>query len=713
MKATLIASLLACAGLSQACVANAANSAKPVEEDHVVVTSAASSKDSTTTKTSSKVSVTTKDGNIVAVCEADSPSVFTINKDGNVTVTGAASDSKDHKVYVVSPKGKHELKTSGKSFKVILEKDGEPRIVELKPGEGVGQTLSSKGSGGATWTVKGDDGKVFELKGLSKGGGTGVWTSKGDDVEILDLKSLPKGTFELKGMPKGEFVVKGFPEGKAKFFSSDDDHLVFVAPDGDFDWKQYVPEDARKWIDKDMNIEFKKSPDGNVFFFEGEGESPKVRGFAFKNDDRDAPHARAFTFRGDSDAPKARAFAFRGDSGEAKGHSFVWKSDDDQEHDLAFAPSDDRPRLGVMLEEGENTLRVSGVMDGLPAKGAGVKEGDTIFAINGAKPATMDRLRKALGASEITLSVDRDGDTKKITVKLGGGDDGDARKWVARTAPRGDVQKRESVILRERAPRPDGPNWTARVAPKAKASGNCECCACCKDGNVEERVIIRGGPIGADGPAALHEKLGKMRTELHLKREHLDKMHNELRGKLHELPNKEKIVIELKKNLDDAREAMDELDFDIDFDFEFDAESMQDMKKALHEALSNVEIDIDREEIQRGIEQAMKEMKEAGRQGNVLIRRMPEAVQRRQLVEKEMRQVERDRAEAHRFEMEAQRRNVDRQRAEFEVRREREQQRARENASQGRNQASEARLKELEARLERIEALLKKLPKNG
>ena len=87
-----------------------------------------------------------------------------------------------------------------------------------------------------------------------------------------------------------------------------------------------------------------------------------------------------------------------------------------------------------MLDETEEGLLIHDTMEGLPAAKSGLEQGDVIIEINGAGPATMDRLRKALGASEITLTIDRDGSEEEVSVQLGGADDGDNRRprWRAR-----------------------------------------------------------------------------------------------------------------------------------------------------------------------------------------------------------------------------------------------------------------------------------------
>ena len=100
----------------------------------------------------------------------------------------------------------------------------------------------------------------------------------------------------------------------------------------------------------------------------------------------------------------------------------------------------DRPRLGVMLADGDDGLTIEDVMDGYPAEEAGLESGDVILSINGAGPASLERLRKALGASEVTLVILRDGDKKTVTVELS--DDDDGPRWRSAPGPDGAMHGR-------------------------------------------------------------------------------------------------------------------------------------------------------------------------------------------------------------------------------------------------------------------------------
>lgn len=147
MRPTLIAALLAGAGLSIASVASAS--------------------DAKTSKTQ---------------CEG-----------GVVNVSSAGDGAKDNMIIVMSPEGERKIKTNAKSFKIVIEKDGEPRIVELTPGEGLGK------------------GFVF----------------KGDDGEIFEFKGKPHGAFEFKSAPQGGIAfLRGegeAPKVHAFAFRADED----------------------------------------------------------------------------------------------------------------------------------------------------------------------------------------------------------------------------------------------------------------------------------------------------------------------------------------------------------------------------------------------------------------------------------------------------------------------------------------------------------
>ena len=659
MRTTMLATMLACAGLAQACAANASN-AEVTSAKTVVASASESDTDCCEASSGTSVTVSSADGEIVAICEADSPSTFTVGDKGHVIVKKLDDGADSHRVIIKSLDGEKELKTKSKAFKIIVKKDGKTEVIDLKPGDSKAhaKAFTLKGDGKNSWTAKGGEG--------------GAWTFEKSDGEVFELKNLPKGSFKFKegakpkalyfgdhdddnvvfSSPKGTFEFKAAPKGSVKFFGHEgDNEYVVVAPE-DGDWKRFVPKDAQKWIEKDAIVELHGEHDGQNFVFRGDGGA---------------------------------------------------------------GASEDKPRLGVMLEEGDGYLSVNGVLDGMPAKKAGVKSGDVILAINGAKPATMDKLRKALGASEIGLTLKRDGDVLKLAVDLGAHEAheeqeirverrGNSPKWRVRGVPAPE-KLHEEVILRKRG----GGNEC-----------NCECRNQSGPGALQFPALRS---MDAEARERIEKSLGAARVELRLKRDDLDKLRSELHNELKGLDIDKKIMIELHEGLDHARKALHEadLDFDFDFDFEFDEESMHEAQKAIHDALQNIEIDIDVDEIHESIEQAMKHYKDGT--GNVFIRRAPGSGEARVRVERDLARVKRHQAElekrhAHaqeqRFsEMKRRQVEVEKRHAEAQERRQGNEWRAREKAAQGRNRAEDARLKELEARMERLEALLKKLSRDG
>ncbi|HVY61842.1 MAG TPA: PDZ domain-containing protein, partial [Planctomycetota bacterium] len=86
-----------------------------------------------------------------------------------------------------------------------------------------------------------------------------------------------------------------------------------------------------------------------------------------------------------------------------------------------------KPWLGLVAQSGEQGLLIDEIAAGSPADKAGLKRGDVIKAVNGARIARLDDLRAALEgkkpgdelAFEVSRKIDDDWWTKKETVKLG------------------------------------------------------------------------------------------------------------------------------------------------------------------------------------------------------------------------------------------------------------------------------------------------------
>jgi hypothetical protein len=85
-----------------------------------------------------------------------------------------------------------------------------------------------------------------------------------------------------------------------------------------------------------------------------------------------------------------------------------------------MAAVSDAVRAQLGLDEGG--VLVTGVVDGLPAQKAGLKRYDVIVQVDGASPATPERLRRAVLRSEpgetVTLTVMRGGEKREIEVTV-------------------------------------------------------------------------------------------------------------------------------------------------------------------------------------------------------------------------------------------------------------------------------------------------------
>jgi putative serine protease PepD len=79
--------------------------------------------------------------------------------------------------------------------------------------------------------------------------------------------------------------------------------------------------------------------------------------------------------------------------------------------------------LGVQIAGTSSGARVAQVQSGSPAAKAGLRAGDVVTAVDGRSIASADALRAAIDASKPgetkTLTIRRNGQTKKVTVKLG------------------------------------------------------------------------------------------------------------------------------------------------------------------------------------------------------------------------------------------------------------------------------------------------------
>jgi membrane-associated protease RseP (regulator of RpoE activity) len=74
------------------------------------------------------------------------------------------------------------------------------------------------------------------------------------------------------------------------------------------------------------------------------------------------------------------------------------------------------------LDEGSEAIFIQGVVPGLPAEKAGIREGDLVTEIDGKKPATQERLREVLMGKKpgdtVSFTVHRESGDKAIRVRL-------------------------------------------------------------------------------------------------------------------------------------------------------------------------------------------------------------------------------------------------------------------------------------------------------
>lgn len=131
---------------------------------------------------------------------------------------------------------------------------------------------------------------------------------------------------------------------------------------------------------------------------------------------------------------------------------------------LAPVKSSGRPFLGVALEEASGGVAITDVVDGSPAKRAGLETGK-LLAIGSMKIANLDDVDKAMGAlragQTVEVSIGGDEGTEKFSVTLGGG-------AAAAPAPRemadvGNAERKAAAEAKAKA---------KRDAEKAKAAAD-------------------------------------------------------------------------------------------------------------------------------------------------------------------------------------------------------------------------------------------------
>jgi S1-C subfamily serine protease len=87
------------------------------------------------------------------------------------------------------------------------------------------------------------------------------------------------------------------------------------------------------------------------------------------------------------------------------------------------ATADERPFLGVSLQDSDSGVTVVEVLDGSAAADAGIKAGDVFTAVNGAGVATVEDVKTAIAGlnvgDDVTIDVTRGEETMSATATLG------------------------------------------------------------------------------------------------------------------------------------------------------------------------------------------------------------------------------------------------------------------------------------------------------
>jgi putative serine protease PepD len=83
----------------------------------------------------------------------------------------------------------------------------------------------------------------------------------------------------------------------------------------------------------------------------------------------------------------------------------------------------DHPYLGVGIEDADNGARLVEVRSGSPAAEAGLRQGDVVTGVAGSEIGSADALREAVAerkpGDSLEVTVERDGETMTVTVRLG------------------------------------------------------------------------------------------------------------------------------------------------------------------------------------------------------------------------------------------------------------------------------------------------------
>jgi hypothetical protein len=183
--------------------------------------------------------------------------------------------------------------------------------------------------------------------------------------------------------------------------------------------------------------------------------------------------------------------------------------------------------------EADEVIRISKVLEDLPADKAGLKEGDIVVKIAGKSPATPDKLREALKDKDpgdtIKLTVLREGDEKTLTIELAEYDASKLGVQVMQVEP-GEGFAPHQFEWNEDAQK------ALEEAQKSyqEALKNFGQAQRFRGPNGEGMVFRRFGEGAAAGDARLHERLAQLNERM----AEIDRRLGELDGRLERLTQK-------------------------------------------------------------------------------------------------------------------------------------------------------------------------------
>ncbi len=183
--------------------------------------------------------------------------------------------------------------------------------------------------------------------------------------------------------------------------------------------------------------------------------------------------------------------------------------------------------------EADEVIRISKVLEDLPADKAGLKEGDIVVKIAGKSPATPDKLREALKDKDpgdtIKLTVLREGDEKTLTIELAEYDASKLGVQVMQVEP-GEGFAPHQFEWNEDAQK------ALEEAQKSyqEALKNFGQAQRFKGPNGEGMIFRRFGEGGAAADARLNERLGQLNERM----AEIDRRLGELDGRLERLTQK-------------------------------------------------------------------------------------------------------------------------------------------------------------------------------